>query len=158
MSKGTGITGLDLDHDQQDALKNKIRNFDEADIQKAHTPAQGKDYETVTISSRSLQIGRKLQTRTKAAPPPGFNISPDEDPYITSGLTQEYVEDEDISILGGALLALDPAGDNISLLGDKTSLIGNYAYSPSDASLGYSTATGHTSASIVNQVTSLLTQ
>ena len=64
-------------------------NIDEADLQKAYTRVQGKDDETVTIASISHQIGRKLQTRTKTAPPPGFNITPAKDPYITSGLTKE---------------------------------------------------------------------
>ena len=50
--------------------------------------AQVKDDETVTIASRSRQIVRKLQAHTKTAPPPGFNIAPDEDPYVTSRLKQ----------------------------------------------------------------------
>ena len=52
-------------------------NIDEADLQKAYTRVQGKDDETVTIASRSRQIGRNLQIQTKIAPPPGLNIAPD---------------------------------------------------------------------------------
>ena len=36
MFEGTGLTALDLDQDPQAALKNKIVNFNEADIQKAY--------------------------------------------------------------------------------------------------------------------------
>ena len=42
MFKGTDLTELDLDQELQAALKNKIGNFDEADLQKAYTQAQGK--------------------------------------------------------------------------------------------------------------------
>ena len=77
-----------------------------------HT-AQGKDDETARIARISRKIGRKLQAWKKIAPLPGFNISPTEDPFITSGLTKEYVEGEDISLLGGSSLALEPEGDNI---------------------------------------------
>ena len=71
--------------------------------------------------------------------PPGFNIAPVEEPSITSGLTQEAVEDEDISLLGGSPLALDQAREDISLIGDKNYLICNGVYSSEDASLGAST-------------------
>ena len=64
--------------------------FDKADLQKAYARAQGKYDETVIIKSRSRQIGRKLKTWIQTAPPTGFNISPAKDPYIKSGLTQEY--------------------------------------------------------------------
>ena len=60
---------------------------------------------------------RKLQIQTNTEPPPGFNIELAEDPSIKSGLTQEAVEDEEISLPGGESLALDPAGDKISILG-----------------------------------------
>ena len=132
--------------------------FDEADLQKAYAWAQGKYDETVTIANRSRQIGTKLQARTKTVPPSGVNIVTAEDPYITSVLTQEYVEDEDISLLDRASLALDSAGDNISPLGEVTSFIGNYVYLTEDMSLGASAATGHTIASKVKQATYLLTQ
>ena len=88
----------------------------------------------------------------------GFNIAPDETPPITSGLTQEYVEYEDISLLGGASLALEPAEDNISLLGNKTPLVGNYVHPSEYVSLRASTTTSQTSASKVKQATSLLTK
>ena len=83
-------------------------NFDEADLQKACARAQVKYVEMVTIASRSHQIGRKLQARTKTAPPPGFNIALVEDPSITSVLTQKSVENEYISLLGGESLYFDP--------------------------------------------------
>ena len=82
--------------------------FDEADNRKAYARAQDKDDETLTITSRSHQIGRKLQAWKNTAPPAGFNIAPSEYPSNTSGLTQEFVEDEDTILLGGASLALDP--------------------------------------------------
>ena len=104
--------------------------FDEADLQKAYAWSQGKDDKTLTIASISFQICSKLKAWTKTAPPPGFNISPSEDPYNTSGLTHEAVEDEDISLLGEASLAFDPEEDDISLLENETSLIGNDVYPP----------------------------
>ena len=58
-------------------------------------------------------IGRKLKAFTKTAPPPGFNIELAEDLSIKSGLVQEVVEDEDISLLDGASLALEPEGVDI---------------------------------------------
>ena len=91
-------------------------------------------------------------------PPPGLNIAPDEDTSITSGLTQEVVEDEDIQLLGGASLAHDPEEDDISLLGNKTSLSGNGVHLHEDVSLIASTVTVHTSASKVKKATSLITQ
>ena len=58
MFKGTCLTELDLDQDPQAALKNKIGNFYEADIQKAYARVQWKDDETVTITSISLKLGK----------------------------------------------------------------------------------------------------
>ena len=46
--EGTGITALDLDQDPQSAMKNKISNFDEADLQKVYARAQRKYDEKVT--------------------------------------------------------------------------------------------------------------
>ena len=100
----------------------------------------------------------KLQAQTNTAPPPGLNIEASEDPSITSGLAQEAVEDEDISLLGVASLAIDPAEDNISLLGDETSLVGSDVHPTEEVSLGSSTAADHTSASRVKQATSLINQ
>ena len=88
MFKGTGLKALNLYQEPQSALKKNMGKFDEADIQKAYTQTQGKYDETVTTENISLQIGRKLQTRTNTAPPLGFNIAPSKDPYITPGLTQ----------------------------------------------------------------------
>ena len=51
-------------------------NVGEADLQKAYAWAQVKYDETVTIASRSHQIGSKLQAQTKTASPPSLNISP----------------------------------------------------------------------------------
>ena len=64
----------------------------------------------------------KLQAWTMTESPPGINIAPAEYPSIASGLNQEAAEDYDASLLGGGSLALDPAGDNISILGDESSL------------------------------------
>ena len=100
----------------------------------------------------------KLQTWKKTVPPPGFNIALDRDPSITSGCTQEVAEYEDASILGRASLALEPTGDNISLLGNDASIIGGDLYPPGDTSLVISTSTCHTSASKVKEDTSLITQ
>ena len=52
MFEGPGLTALDLDQDPQAVLKNKMRNFDEAYLQKAYTRAQGKYDGTVIIPSR----------------------------------------------------------------------------------------------------------
>ena len=52
MFEVTGLTALDLDQEPQTALKNKRDSFDEADLQKSYTWAQGKYYKTVTIASR----------------------------------------------------------------------------------------------------------
>ena len=87
MFEGTVLTALYIDQDPQAVLKNKMGNFDEAYLQKYYARAQGKDDEKVTIASISLQIGKKPQARTKTASPPGLNIAPSKDPYITSGLT-----------------------------------------------------------------------
>ena len=91
-------------------------------------------------------------------PPPDLNISPEKDPSITSGLTHEAAEDEDASLLGGTSLALDPAGENISLLSEEASLTGGDVYTHGDASLRSLTKTGHTSASNMKQATSLIPQ
>ena len=53
MFKGTGFTALNLDQDPRALLKNKMGNFDEADLQKAYAQAQVKDDETVNLASRS---------------------------------------------------------------------------------------------------------
>ena len=76
--KGTGIMAFYLDLDPQAALKKKVGNFDEADLQKSYARAKGKDYETVAISSRSIHIGSKIQALTQTAPLIGFNIAPSE--------------------------------------------------------------------------------
>ena len=113
MFEGTGLTALDLDKDPQSAFQKKMGKFEEADLQNAYARAQSKYDETFIIADRSRQIGSKLQAQTKTAPSPGFNMASDEDPCIISGLTQEDVEDEYISLLGGASLAIDPAEDDI---------------------------------------------
>ena len=130
MFEGTGLEDLYLDQDSQAVLKKNMRNFYEAYIHKPFSRSKFKEDETITIPSRSRQIKGKLQTRTKKAPPPGFNIAPAKYPFITSGLTEEDVEDEDISLLRIASLAIEPSGDNISLLVNGTSLIGNDVYPP----------------------------
>ena len=84
----TVIMELDIDQDPQAVLHNKMGNFNEADLQKSYTRAQGKDDETLTIENRSRQIGKKMQARKKTASPPGLNISPPEETSITSGLNQ----------------------------------------------------------------------
>ena len=89
MFKITGLTALYLDQDPQAVLENKMGNCDKADLQKSYAQAQGKGYETSAISSIPRQVGRKLQTHKKKATQLGFNISPAEDPFIKSGLTQE---------------------------------------------------------------------
>ena len=63
-------------------------NFDEAGLRKSYAWSQGKYDETVTIASRSRQIGRKMQSQTKTAFPTGLNIAPSEDHSIKSGITQ----------------------------------------------------------------------
>ena len=78
MYKVKGLKELDLYQNPQAELKNKMRNFDEEHLQKAYARAQGKYDETVTIAIGSRQIGAKSQTRTKIAPPSGFNIALDE--------------------------------------------------------------------------------
>ena len=87
MFEGIHLKTLYLDKYPRGALKNKLGNFDEADIQKSYAWAQGKDDETVTIASRSNHIGKKLQAQTKTASLTGLNIAPFEYPFITSGLT-----------------------------------------------------------------------
>ena len=82
--KGTGLTALYLDQGPQVLLKNKMGNFDEAKLQKSYAWAQSKYDEMATIANRSLQIGRKVQVQKNTAPPPGFNITPAEDPSVIS--------------------------------------------------------------------------
>ena len=64
----------------------------------------------------------------------------------------------DAFLLGGASLALDTAGDDVSLLGDDVSLTGGDVYLLDGDYLRASTATEHTSTTKVKQATSLLTQ
>ena len=47
--KCTGLKTLCIDQDPQAALKYKMVNFDEADLQRYYAQAQGKDNEPVTI-------------------------------------------------------------------------------------------------------------
>ena len=74
--------------------------FDEADIQKAYA-----------------HIRRKLQALAKTEYPPGIDIAPSNNPSITSFLTLDDAIDDDASLLGGSSLAIDPAVDDVSLLG-----------------------------------------
>ena len=131
-------------------MEGMFESFDESYLQKAYAHAQDHckhitpyRYETTSVDKKSL--------------PPGFNIAPSEDPSIASLITQEVVEDEDISLLGGASLALDPAEDYISLLGNGNSLVGNDVHPHEDLYLSDSTTEGHIIASKVKQATSLLT-
>ena len=50
--KGTGLTALYLDQEPKYVLKNRMEYFDEANLQKVYTWAQGKYYEPITIASR----------------------------------------------------------------------------------------------------------
>ena len=95
MFEGTGLTAFDLDQNPKSEQKKKMGNFDEEDLQKYYARAQGKDDETSTPASTSRQIGRKMQAWKKTDPTSGFNIAPQEDPSITSGLTPKSEEDED---------------------------------------------------------------
>ena len=52
MFKGTGLTVLYIDQEPQTELKNKMGNFDDADLQKAYDWEQVNNYETITIKSR----------------------------------------------------------------------------------------------------------
>ena len=122
MFEGTGLTELYIDQDPQDLLKNKMGNFDESNLQKSYNWEQAKDDETVTVAVISRQIESKLKVQTNIEYPQGLNIAPAKDPSIGSGINQEAAEDYDASLLGGGSLALDPAGDNISILGDESSL------------------------------------
>ena len=72
-------------------------NFDEADFYKAYLQAQGKYDETATISSISNQIGRKLQARKQLRL---HQVSIYHQLNTPPLLTQEVVDDEDISLLG----------------------------------------------------------
>ena len=83
-----------------------------------------------------------MQARSKRASP--LNIAPAKNTSITSGLTCDAAEDDDVYLLGGLSLALDPAGDNISLLGENLSLTGGDVYQLGGESLRASTSTGHT--------------
>ena len=119
-------------------------DFGGTNLQKSYAREKGKNYETVTIASRLFQIGRKFQAQAKTASPPGINIVLDKDPSITSGLTHDAADDGDSSLLGGASLDLDLAGDGISLLSDDAYLTIGNIYPPGDEFLGASTETGHT--------------
>ena len=50
--EGTGLTALYLDQEPKYVLKNRMEYFDEANLQKVYTWAQGKYYEPITIASR----------------------------------------------------------------------------------------------------------
>ena len=89
---------------------------------------------------------------------PGLNIAPTKYISISPGLTCDTDEEDDVSLLGGASLALDPALDYIYILDDDSSLTCVNVYLPRYKSLGASTTTVHPSASNVKQATSLLTQ
>ena len=52
MFKDNGLTAYYLDQDAQAELKNKMRNFDKADLQKYYAWAQVKYNETVTIARK----------------------------------------------------------------------------------------------------------
>ena len=130
MFEGIVLTALDLDQDPQSELKNKMENFDEADLRKVYAWTHGNEDETVNIASRSRQIRKRLQKQTKTAYLPGLNLAPTKDPSIKSGPTKESAEDEDASLLGGASLDIDPEGDYISPLGDESSLTGGDVYLP----------------------------
>ena len=157
MFEGTELMELDIYQEPHNALNNKIVNFDEADIQKSYNQEQRKDNGTIIISSRSRHIGMKLQAQKNTEYPTGFNTTADEDPSITSGLTQEAAEEDDASLLGGASLYIDRTGDDISLLSDDASLTGGYIYPPGDEYLGVSNSTGYTIASNVKQATPIIT-
>ena len=53
MFEGTCIMVLDLYQEPQAVLKNKMGNFDDADLHKYYVRAQDKYDEIVTIASRS---------------------------------------------------------------------------------------------------------
>ena len=143
--KSTGLRELDLDQDPQTAQKNKMGTFDEAYIQKAYARAQVKDDKTVTIAIRSHHIIRKVQALVKTVSPSVLDIAPSDDPSITSCLNStEYY---DASLLGVSLLALYPAGNDVSFLCENDSLTGNDVYPLGGESLVGSTTTGHTIAS-----------
>ena len=89
MFEGTGLTALELDKIPHDYFNNKMGSFYEEDLQKAYAQVQVEVDETVTVESRSRQIGRKLHARKNTVSPSGLNIAPAEDSSITSGLTQE---------------------------------------------------------------------
>ena len=56
-------------------------------------------------------------------------------------------------LIGGSSLSIDPAADDISLLGDEAPLTCADLYPPGDESLGDSTLKGRASASKVKQAT-----
>ena len=132
--------------------------FDETDLQKAYARAQGKDYETVIIVNISCHIERKLQALTKTEPFPGLDIEPAYNPSINSGLTLGAATDGDASLLVGASLALDPARDDVYILGDDVSLFGIDFSILVGESLKASTVRGHIRASKIKQDTLFLTQ
>ena len=121
-------------------------NFDYSYLQKVYTRAQVKNDEIVTIASRSRQIGRLFHAWIKTVSPPYSNIAPEKDPSIKSGITQESDEDKESLLLVGESLALDLAGDDISLLGYKAYLTVFDFYPLGYESMGTVTSTGHTSA------------
>ena len=100
MFEVTGLMSLSLDQDPQATLENQIGNFDELDLQKFYAHAQEKDDETLTIASRSHQIGRKFQEQANTVSTPGLNIAHVDDVSITSGLTRDADADDDASLLG----------------------------------------------------------
>ena len=136
MFEGTGIVELDLYQYPQAALNNQMITFDEADIQNVCADAQGKDYETVTIASRSHNKRRKLQAQANTASPLGIDITSSKYPSTASGITSDNSEDDYSSLLGGESLALDPGGEDISLVGNNLSLTGGDAYPLGGGSLG----------------------
>ena len=133
-------------------------SFDESYTQKVYSGAHRKDDVTVTIASISRNIGSKLKELEEIVSTPGINIAPEKDPSITSGLTHDASEDDYYSLLGGASLAIDPAVDIRSLLGDNAYLKGEDVYPPDNESLRASTATGHTRYSKFKQAVLFLTQ
>ena len=158
MFEGTGLTAMDLDQDPKDYLNNQMGTFDEVDIQKSYARAQVKDDETITIASRSRQIGRKMQAQEKIASPPDIDIEPDGYTSITLGLTHGADVDDDDYLIGCEYLDLDPAGGDFSLLGDNVYLPGGVVYVLVEDSIRVSCEIGHTSALQVKEAKSLLTQ
>ena len=98
-------------------------------------------------------MGSKFQAWVKTVSPPDFNIETAKDLSITSGLTCDASGDDYASLLGGSFLALEPVGENISLLGDNHFLSGGNIYPTGDEYFGASTTTGNTRSSEVKQST-----